>query len=66
MIATIHVVPVIVLHRAVMLAMISHLPIIYITHRGLQRLRCNQYKNGQKNVFHNTIIHLYAILDVFL
>jgi len=31
--------------------------ILHIARRNLHRLRCNQHKNGQNNVFHNTIIH---------
>ena len=59
MVTTIHV-----LHITVMLAVTRILTITHIAGRSLQRLRCEQYKNGQKNVFHNTIIHLYAFSDV--
>ncbi len=64
MITAIHSTHITVVHITVMhVAMLAETRALTITHiawRSLQRLRCEQYKNGQKNVFHNTIIHFYA------
>ena len=64
MITAIHITHITVIHIAVMhvtlLAVARILTITHVARRSLQRLRCEQYKNGQKNVFHNTIIHFYA------
>jgi len=54
----------VIVHVAV-LAMSDILTIMHIARARLHGLSCEQYKYGQKNVFHSTIIHLYAVLDVF-
>jgi len=61
--AAIHAVIAVIVHVA-MLAMSDVLTIMHIAGARLHGLRCEQYKYGQKNVFHSTIIHLYAVLDV--
>ena len=65
MVATIHVLHITVMHIS-MLAVTCILTIKHIAGRSLQRLRCKQYKNGQKNVFHNTILHLLGMNQRFL
>jgi len=49
------------MHIAV-LAVARFLVITHITRRSLQRLRCKQYKYGQKNKFHRSIIHFQSVL----
>lgn len=52
-----------VMHAAV-LAFAGVLTSVHITARSLQRLqrlRCKQYKNGQKNVFHCYNIHFHGV-----
>jgi len=70
MITTVHVLHVAMIHVATMhvsmWALRCSLVIAHIAQRSPQRLRRQQYKNGQKNVFHSTIIHLYGIYEVFL
>lgn len=59
MITTIHVLPITVIH-IVCGVLRCLLAIMHITRRNPQRLRCQQYKNGKKQVFHKTIIHVCA------
>ncbi len=57
MITTIHALAMIVIH-AVGIVMGGLLGIMHIARQNPRRLRRKQYKNGQKHVFHRTIIHL--------
>ncbi len=70
MITAIHALHVAVIHIAIMHvsmgALRRSLGITHIAQRSPQRLRCKQYKYGQKNVFHNTIIHLCGISKMLL
>jgi len=63
MITTIHVLPVRVIHD-MGTAMRCWLGIMHIARQNPHRLRRNQYKNGQENIFHNTIIIHYAFSEV--
>ena len=56
MVATIHVgVHIMVPLHITMLAIRGTLGLMHIAERSLQRLRCKEYKKGQKYVFHNSI-----------
>ena len=56
--APVHVHIIVILHIT-MLVMGRTPGIMHIAMRSLQRLRCNQYKKGQKYKFHNSIIHIF-------
>lgn len=65
MVTATHVLTIVMLHGAVthiaVLAVIRALTVNHIAGRRLQRLRCQQYKNGQENVFHRRIIHFQGV-----
>ena len=61
MIATIHTGFISIRHGTVLhivAAMRGFLGVLHIAERSLERLRCQQYKNGQEKVFHNNMIHV--------
>lgn len=56
----VHIHIMVILHIT-LLVMGRTLARMHIAVRGLQRLRCNQYKKGQKYKFHNSIIHIFLL-----